>query len=121
MGVLLVLSESPGCTLGEMAAKIASDDPTASRVLSKLSGKGLVKASTDELDRRCARIVLTAKGRALVEELRQLARATEKELVSGVSAEQLEVVNGVLAQIARNVERASAPAHPPAKVARRRR
>jgi DNA-binding MarR family transcriptional regulator len=120
MGVLLCLSEAQGCTLGEVAQLIASDDPTASRVASKLTGKGLVKMATDAADRRRSRLHLTSRGSALVEELRPLARSTEEEIVQGLAPEDLALLRRVLEKVAQNVERA-AETPPPVRVARKRR
>ena len=114
MGYLLCLKEMGQVTLGGLAKRVGSDDPTASRVISRLNEKGLIRMSTDREDRRCARIELSPQGRALLPKLEGVAWSTERALREGISDAELEAFQKVIEKVWANIEHASAEA-PPAK------
>ncbi len=62
-------------TLGDLAAREQVQPPTVTRLVAALEEMGLVQRITDENDRRCQRVSLTALGRREVTQIR--ARKTE--------------------------------------------
>ena len=117
MGYLLCLKDMGPITLGGLAKRVGADDPTASRVISRLTDKGLVRTTTDREDRRCARIELSPQGRALVPKLETVAWSTEETLRAGITESELAAFGRVIEKVWNNIERASgeAPAKVPAR------
>lgn len=107
MSALLCLQESGELCLGQLAIHARTDEPTASRVVTRLVAAGWVRMKEDAVDRRRARIALTPSGRALARRLLPLAAEVEAELLAELSpAEQRALVAG-LTRATVNVERAS--------------
>lgn len=64
--VLLIVGEqSAGTTVGEIASRIGAHGSPASRLISRLKGRGVVRAERDPADGRVVRIQLTDSGREL--------------------------------------------------------
>ena len=54
-----------GATVGEIAARLQANSSPASRIVSRMSRRGLVQATRDDPDRRVTRVRLTEAGREL--------------------------------------------------------
>ncbi len=73
--VLLVVGEGPdGATVGEVAARIGSNQSPASRLIARMKGRGLLQSAKADPDGRVTRITLTAAGRDLRENILSLRR-----------------------------------------------
>jgi DNA-binding MarR family transcriptional regulator len=72
---LFELVEEGPMRLNDLAARMGSSAPTASRAVDALAEAGLIERLTDATDRRALRIELTAEGRARV--ARRKARIVE--------------------------------------------
>ena len=81
--VLQSLAETAGQTITELAARTATDPSSVSVVVARLSRRRLVARHVDRRDRRCVRLGLTARGRALA---RKGPAAAQRELVRAVDA-----------------------------------
>jgi len=60
---LVVLAESDGQHVGDLADRLAVSLPSASRLVRRLERRGLVSAERDEEDRRATRLHLLPRGR----------------------------------------------------------
>jgi DNA-binding MarR family transcriptional regulator len=58
--------------VSELARRLELDQSTASRQLRPLEAEGLVARSVDPVDRRAARLVVTPKGRRLLDRVREV-------------------------------------------------
>jgi DNA-binding MarR family transcriptional regulator len=64
--VLLVVGDhDEGAAVGEIASRIGAHASPASRVVSRLKLRGLVRTDRDDLDKRVVRVRLTKTGREL--------------------------------------------------------
>jgi DNA-binding MarR family transcriptional regulator len=70
--VLTSIALQGSITLGELAALEQVAPPTITRIVTKLADDGLVERTTDQSDRRVARVSVSAEGR------RRLARSRER-------------------------------------------
>jgi len=103
--VLVAIYEHPGFSLGELAAHIRMDTPTASREVFALMNRKLVEVRDDAEDRRRARLHLKAAGAALAKDLHALATATRAALVQGLSATEQAALRAGLRQVIANMDR----------------
>jgi len=103
--ILVAIYEHPGCSLGELAAHLRMDTPTASRVVFTLMNRKLVQVRGDEVDRRRARLHLGTSGVELGQELHDLATAVRAAVVRGLSVAELAALRAALRKIVANMDR----------------
>lgn len=103
--VLVAIHEHPGVSMGELAAHLRMDKPTASRVVFALLNRKLVRVKGDAADRRRARLHLGTSGAALGEELHALAASVRNAVVRGLSAAELTALRVSLRKIVANMDR----------------
>jgi MarR family transcriptional regulator for hemolysin len=103
--VLVAIYEHPGFSLGELAARIRMDTPTASRVVFALMNRKLVEVRDDAEDRRRARLHLKPAGAALAKELHALATTVRAALVQGLSPTEQAALRAGLRQVIANMDR----------------
>ena len=102
--VLLAVRVLPGGSLGAVAERQRMDLPSASRIVTSLVERGLVLLERSLEDRRRASVRLTAKGEALARKLQPVADEVRAAVVSGFSAEEQEVLRGLLRRVIENLE-----------------
>lgn len=99
--VLLVLLQQGPMSLHPLAQQVWMDDPTASRVVKAMVGRGLLRTQPDPRHGRRIIISLTPGTLPLAEELQALAEDIKTSLVKGLSQEQQDAVrHGLNAMIA---------------------
>ncbi len=103
--VLVVISEHPGLSIGELAGRLRMDNPTASRLVFALLNRKLVEVRGDTQDRRRARLYLRASGLALADKLREVAAAVRAAAVLGLSASEQVALRVALRKIITNMDR----------------
>ncbi len=98
--VIVGLMRRGETSLFELAARIRSDNPTASRIVSALVARGLVKSDVHREDRRRAALRLTAKGRRLGEKLLPIAAeiraGVERGFTPGERAQAVAVLTRII-------------------------
>jgi DNA-binding MarR family transcriptional regulator len=93
-------------SLHDIATRIRSDDPTASRIVSGLVKRGLVASATDPEDRRRSLLRLTAEGKKMAEgKLMPIADEIRKIIHDGVTADEREITIRTLRKVIANAER----------------
>ena len=102
--VLVNIDEAEGPSLGEIAARLRLDAPTASRAVTQLLRRKLVKAEGDRGDRRRLRLWLTAIGRGKIGPLRALAAELRSAAVHGLSRDEEETLRALLRKIIGNLD-----------------
>jgi DNA-binding MarR family transcriptional regulator len=96
---LIEISEADPLRLNDLAARIGSSAPTASRAVDALDELGLVTRTTDADDRRAVRIELTEAGRRLVDERKARAAAAFEPAVTALPAADREQLLRLLARL----------------------
>ena len=92
-------ANADGSCQRELAGLMRIEPSTLVRHLDRLESDGLVERRPDPGDRRRARIVVTAAGRARLRELQTVAQGMDAELRRLLSAEEVEVLGDVLMRI----------------------
>ena len=101
--VLVRLWEQDGRTQTELGESTYRDRPTMSRILAGMERRGLVKRKTDPDHARIWRVYLTARGRALREELVPRARQIVERSLRGIPARDLEITRTTLRRMFDNL------------------
>lgn len=84
--VLRQIAATPGCSLGEVAERTRTTQSSVSEVVARLVRRGLVSRRAATSDRRRAELVLTAKGRSLLERARTTLQERLIEGLEGLEA-----------------------------------
>src|SRR5215813_1638769 len=97
---LMTLASSEGpLGQGDLASRIEIEGPTMVRRLDQLEAAGLVERTADESDRRRVSVTLTPKGKAAFAKVRSSVEATEKAMMEGLDAGDVEATRRVLKEL----------------------
>jgi MarR family transcriptional regulator, organic hydroperoxide resistance regulator len=102
--VLAALWETGDQRLGDLAAQTTVEVSTLSRLIGEMKRTGLVSRRRCEDNERTVAINLTAKGRALAEELMPIAQHFEDVAVRDFSADEVARLKAVLATVYSNLD-----------------
>ena len=98
---LIEIADAGPLRLNDLATRIGTSAPTASRTVDTLDDLGLVARETDPADRRAVRIELTPAGRRLVDERKARASAAFEPAVSALTGPDREQFLDLLARMTR--------------------
>jgi DNA-binding MarR family transcriptional regulator len=99
--VMLVLLEQGPASLHPLSQQVWMDDPTASRVVKAMVGRGLLRTQPDPKHGRRILITLTPAAVPLAQELQGLAGEIKAGLVANLSQEEQGIMRrGLIAMIA---------------------
>ena len=101
---LVNIDEADGPSLGEVAERLRMDAPTASRAVTQLLRRKLVRAEGDVSDRRRLRLRLTSAGKARLPALQEVAAELRGAAVNGLTSEEEEVLRVLLRKIIANFD-----------------
>ena len=102
--VILVLLEGGPSSLHPLAQQVWMDDPTASRVVKAMVGRGLLRTQPDPKHGRRILISLTPSAVPLAQELQFLAAEIKTGLVSGLKQEQQAALRQGLTAMITNLD-----------------
>ncbi len=105
---LIELREHPGTSLTALAQRVRIDAPTASRVLTALSRRELVRTRPDPRDRRRTQLYLSPAGERLARGLAPIADEVRGAIVEGMTPAELEMLAQGLRQVIDNLDRLEA-------------
>lgn len=102
-GLLALLNESDGLTIGTISLKRGLDAPTVTGIVNRLEHHELVERRHDKEDRRVVKVYLTDEGRDIVHHLYETAEAFHSILTRTFSADEQKHLLTQLQQIIVNV------------------
>jgi DNA-binding MarR family transcriptional regulator len=85
-GLLDILGSRQGAIQQELGSAMGVDPSTMVSLIDQLETAGLAKRRPRPTDRRAREVVITPKGRRLLERSRRMASQVEDEVLSGLSA-----------------------------------
>jgi DNA-binding MarR family transcriptional regulator len=92
-GVLALLQEIDGVTIGTISQRRRIDAPTVTGIVKRLEQSGLVERRHDEVDRRVVKVYLTAEGRDIIKLLGDEVDNFDEILTRGISeTEQRDIL-----------------------------
>jgi DNA-binding MarR family transcriptional regulator len=103
--VLRVLWQSEGLTQVELADRMRMEKASLTAVLDGMARAGLIRRARNAKDRRKINITLTARGRALKDEILPYAGKINRRATRGMSADEIGQLRGLLARLIQNLER----------------
>ena len=99
-GVLLVLLEQGPTSLHPLSQQVWMDDPTASRVVKAMVGRGLLRTQPDPRHGRRILISLAPAALPLAQELQGLASELKAAIVANLSLDEQGIIRrGLIAMI----------------------
>ena len=96
---LIEIADAGPFRLNDLAARMGTSAPTASRAVDVLDELGLVARTPDPADRRAVRIELTSAGRTLVSERKARASVAFEPAVAALAASDRERLLELLARM----------------------
>lgn len=103
--VLTMLRRHEGINQGGLAELIEVEPITLCRMVDRLQEADLVERRADPADRRAWRLFLTARARALLEDMLPLALGLFDDAMAGLSAAEREGLLRALARVRTNLSR----------------
>ncbi len=107
--LLRVLWEKDGISQKELSRCSFLTESSVVSMLHSMTEAGLVVRERDQADKRCMKIKLTAKGRALEEEMLPLVREINLNAARGIDLQDLKTFMRVLSQMKDNLEEQLSP------------
>jgi len=101
--VLMCLKERDKKTQSEIAEKLIKDKTNLSRILDGMEKREWIVRHTHEKDRRSYRILITKKGKALVEKLIPIVRETNKISTAGLTTKDIRKLERIMTAIYNNL------------------
>jgi MarR family transcriptional regulator, organic hydroperoxide resistance regulator len=101
--VLMSLYHSDGITQQELANRTFKDKPSITRLINNLEKQFFVVRMADKNDKRINLINITKAGRLMHEKVSQIASATMKDALIGVTEKEVKVGEILLRKIFKNL------------------
>lgn len=87
----------------QLAKAIGIEQPSLVRTLDQLEEKKLITRQTCASDRRAKRIKLTEESAPIIHKMETVINSTRKEILSGMSAVEIEQLSGMLSRLEKNI------------------
>jgi len=97
--MLHALWEEEGLTHGELAARLHIQPSTVTKMIQRMERAGFVECRPDPDDQRVSRVYLTAAGRAIQAEVKQVWRTMEDETFAAFAPEERTLLRRFLMQM----------------------
>ncbi len=97
--VIAILGRFPGLSAVEVAERTMMDKVAVSRAVTKLIKKGRIDREFADADKRRSILNLSEDGKKLHDEIAELALAFERDLLEGLSEEELEQLNKIMERL----------------------
>ena len=107
--VLKSLAETDGQTMTQLAQALSVQPPTVTKMVTRMSGQGLLRRAASESDGRLARVHLTEIGRARIEDVDKAWKRLEKEALAGFDDKDRKRIRKLLREIERNLTGVAIP------------
>lgn len=95
--LLWLVGRQPGISISAAAAELGLVANTASTLVSKLVGRGLLVRTADETDRRVGKLRLAGAAQQIVDSSRAARRAMLADVLDELGADQIEALTKGLA------------------------
>jgi DNA-binding MarR family transcriptional regulator len=100
----MVLWEEDGILLSELGRRVSRDGPTITGVIDRMVKKMLVKRKRGASDRRVVRVILTARGESMKEQVSVTRRQVLEKITKNLTSKEIKHLESVLLKIMNNME-----------------
>ncbi|KQB54197.1 MarR family transcriptional regulator [Pseudomonas endophytica] len=97
--VLIIMAQFAVDTPAELCRHLSLDSGSMTRMLDRLEQKALLIRQRSEADRRQVRLMLTADGRALADQLPSIGANAMNQLAGVISSQELQALEEILKKI----------------------
>jgi len=97
--VIAIVGRFPGLSAVEVAERTMMDKVAVSRAVTKLIKKGRIDREFADADKRRSILNLSEDGQKLHDEIAELALTFERDLLEGLSADELGQLNGIMERL----------------------
>lgn len=97
--VLQIIRDNPGVRQRTLAELLMVREPNMTRMIQGLQGSGLIAREVDKSDRRAFHLVLTDKGRALMDGVQARMDSFEEKLLGGMDSKERKALRDYLQRI----------------------
>lgn len=104
--LLLLIEDQPKLSQVRLAGLLFKDYASMTRMIVLLIQNGFLQRNPHPTDGRRSRLIITAKGRKILDQLRQVISWNRETAVSGLTTDQLEDLKSGLLAISQNCETA---------------
>ncbi len=111
-GVLARLRDRDGLTQQELSQGLLLDKSNLCRILTLLEGEGLLQRQPDGEDRRVNRVLLTARGRRVLDQAVPALDAMLEEQFRGLDRAEQRTLSALLRRLERGASEPEAPTPP---------
>lgn len=101
--VLLALGAEDGLSLRDLAVRLTVRPPTITKTVARLATQALIEKRPSQTDARQSHAFLTAKGLALVTEVRAAQKSVERSALDGLSDRERKALRKLLQRVERNL------------------
>jgi MarR family transcriptional regulator, transcriptional regulator for hemolysin len=105
--ILQTLGEQEGELQRQLAERLCIEGPTMTRHLDRLEADGLIERRPDPVDRRGTRVHPTELGRQRLHDMREVMERSERDLLAGLTADDIDRFEALLKRVRENIWRAA--------------
>jgi DNA-binding MarR family transcriptional regulator len=102
--VLAIIRDNPGMRQRTLAELLMVREPNMTRMIQGLQGSGLIAREVDKTDRRAFHLVLTEKGRSLMQSVQDRLDSLEDKLLGGLDPQERRNLRDYLDRILDRIE-----------------
>jgi len=97
--LLINIRNAGGQSQQQLAGQVYLDKTTITRLAAGLEKKGLIRRTSASDDRRQKRLIITARGTALLAELKPVALSAQQQVLQDIDPKKLQSCREVLHQV----------------------
>lgn len=100
--IIKAILEHPGISQQELGEKVFKDNASVTRIIDLLVKSEYLQREVNQNDRRKSDLKVTEEGKSIIEKVQGLVLENRKTALTGISLEDLEIMNRTLKKIIEN-------------------
>ena len=100
--IIKAILENPGISQQELGEKVFKDNASVTRIIELLVKSEYLEREVNQNDRRKSNLKVTNEGKSIIDKVQTLVLENRKTALTGISFEDLEIMNRTLKTIIEN-------------------
>ncbi|WP_026703849.1 MarR family winged helix-turn-helix transcriptional regulator [Flavobacterium soli] len=100
--IIKAILENPGISQQELGEKVFKDNASVTRIIELLVKSDYLEREVNQNDRRKSNLKVTTEGKSIIDKVQTLVLENRKTALTGISFEDLEIMNRTLKTIIEN-------------------